>query len=160
MKKKTRLVLIVVFFTLFQILAILNWDGGCRAWPSNSFLPVPKEMLYRIIILILWIDIAIVLGVLIERWYYILPLFLNPILESLLSPAGFDFLRKFTFREIWECDYYLYNVISSLGGFVVCSFLLVMLLLRLFILDPMELSRRCQGDGSPDNRNKETKGSK
>lgn len=141
MKKKTRLVLIVGFLTLFQILAILNWDGGCRAWPSTSFLPIPKEMLYRIIILILWIDIAIVLGVLIEHWYYILPLFLNPILESLLSPAGFDFLKKYEFSEIWGCDYYLYNVISSLGGLVVCSFLLVMLVIRLCILDPLEKRR-------------------
>ena len=142
MKKKTRLVLIVVFLTLFQILAILNWDGGCsawpRSWPTSEFPPEPDEILYRISILILWIDTTIVLGVLIERWYYVLPLFLNPILESLLAPAGFQFLQEYEFSEIWGCDYYLYHVISSLSGLVVCSFLLVMLVLRLCILDPLE----------------------
>jgi hypothetical protein len=148
MKKTTRLVLIIVFVIVFQIFAILNWDGGCRAWPTyDGFPPEANEMLYRVIILFLWIDTAIVLGVLVKRWYYIMPLFLTPILESLLAPAGFRFLQEYEFSEIWSCDYYMYHVVCSLSGLVVCSFLIVMLVIRLCILDPLEKSgvSDCQG---------------
>ena len=138
MKKTTRFVLFLVFAVAFQALAFLNWYGGCRAWESLEYSPKESEILLRIICMIVWIDVGIVAGVLALRWYYIfLPISIS-LLESLLSPAGFTFLKEYPFEQILQKGYLFYHIISSFSGLIVCSVMIVMLVVRLCILD------RCQ----------------
>jgi hypothetical protein len=139
MKKGTRLALTVAFIVLFQLLAILIWCQAFFTWPeTEDFPPQFRNTLIRLITIIIWIWIAIVLGVLVKRWYYVLALTAIPLFKTILSPYGFDIMRTYSISQIAADEERLNHVMSSLSGLIVLSVLLVMLVLRLCILDPME----------------------
>ena len=146
MRKPTRIVLFAVFATLFTIMPFVNWYLGFWAWPSLRYAPKAGETLLRIICMLLWIDFGIVACVLVWRWYFVFPFVFVSALESLLSPAGFSYIKEYPFDQILQKGYLLYHVISSFSGLIVCSVMIVMLVVRLCILD-----RLCQGTASLNN---------
>ena len=140
---KTRLALTIAFIVAFQLLAIIIWCQAFFTWPEvEDFPPRLENTLIRLITIIIWIWIAIVLGVLVKRWYYVLALMTIPLFKTFFSTYGFDIMRTYSISQIAADEERLNHVMSTSSGLVVLSILIVMLLLRLFILDPMELSRR------------------
>ena len=139
MKREMRVALTIAFAVVFMLLAVLIWGQGFFVWPEyEDWPPESGDTLIRLITIVLWISVAIVLGVLVNHWYYVLPLMVIPILKTFLSTYGFDILKTYTVSQIAADEERLYAVMSSFSGLIVLFILLVMLVLRLCILDPME----------------------
>ena len=153
MKRENRLVLTIVLTVFFQLIAMVIWFQALLVWPEiDDFPPKTGATFVRLITVTVWIWVAIVLGVLVKRWYYILPLMGIPILKTLLSLDGFTILKTYSISQIAADEERLYHVMSTLSGLVVLSVLIVMLVVRLCILDRVSSDKGtgCQGDGSLD----------